>query len=247
MSTYSLLQISLDQTIDRQSLADASVAVKSVARADCAHLQRDLFGIVISDLPLDDAQIFQAELKRRNFLTELVADDELPVLHDEFSIQRIEIEAESLSFADAMGRVQSRAMEELVFVAGGFLNHSKMKSILVKGTVNSQVGRISEFFPELERQNLVVEASEFRLDFFFCSAPHRLRASVSAESVVFFHGRPLQLKERALLLGAMMDLQELLPPERVGAGLKRLDTKTFYPSLRSYEEEIRWHFYRLGK
>jgi hypothetical protein len=43
-----------------------------------------------------------------------------------------------------------------------------------------------------------------------------------------------------------MDLQELLPPERVGAGLRRSDTKTFYPSLRSYEEEIRWHFHRLA-
>jgi hypothetical protein len=42
-----------------------------------------------------------------------------------------------------------------------------------------------------------------------------------------------------------MDLQEWLPAERIGQGLKRTDTKTAYPSLRSYEEEIRWHFHRM--
>ena len=62
---------------------------------------------------------------------------------------------------------------------------------------------------------------------------------------MFFHGRPLRLRDTALLLGAMMDLRELLPPERVAAGLKRSDTQTAYPSLKRYEEEIRWHFHRL--
>jgi hypothetical protein len=84
------LQVSLDQTIDRESLEEASVVVPSVARADCAHLQRDLFGIVVSNLPLEEARAFQAELKRRGFPTDVVADEELPVLHEPFTIQRIE-------------------------------------------------------------------------------------------------------------------------------------------------------------
>lgn len=64
--------------------------VPSVARADCAHLQRDLFGIVVSNLPLEEARAFQAELKRRGFPTDVVADEELPVLQEPFTIQRIE-------------------------------------------------------------------------------------------------------------------------------------------------------------
>ena len=50
METFSLLQESLDQSIDRQSLEDASDAAPSVARADCGRLQRELFGILISRL-----------------------------------------------------------------------------------------------------------------------------------------------------------------------------------------------------
>ena len=245
MSTYSLLQVSLDQTIGRAELEEASDVVKSVARADCAHLQRDLFGIVVSNLPLDEAQAFQTELKRRGFPTDVVADDELPVLHDPFTIQRIDIQKDSLVFTDTMGREQNREISDLVFVAGGFLTRSKMKSVMVMES--NSPARVHAFQDpaHLETQHRVQDIPEFRLDFFFYSPPNRLRASVSPESMMFFRGRPLRLRDTALLLGAMMDLQELLPSERIGSGLKRSDTQNFYPSLRSYEEEIRWHFHRL--
>lgn len=248
MATYSLLQVSLDQTIGRESLEEASVALPSVARADCAHLQRDLFGIVVSNLPLEEAKAFQAELERRGFPTDLVADHELPVLHDPFTIQRIGIKDQTLQLTDAMGRQQTRTLEDLVFVAGGFLNKSTTKS-----TPGPEVGMFSprpnsspHSLPRPERRYFQEDVRVFRIDLFFWSSPNRLGASVSAESTTFFQGRPLRLRDTALLLGAMMDLRELLPPERIGAGLRRSDTETFYPSLRSYEEEIRWHFHRLA-
>jgi hypothetical protein len=234
MATYSLLQVSLDQTIDRDALEDASVVVPSVARADCASMQRDLFGVLVSHLPLEEARIFQAELKRRGFPTDVVADHDLPTLHEAFTIQRIELQGNVLCFTDTVGRVQTRPREGLVFVAGGFLTQNRIKhSLIAMGDA------------DMDRPEQQTSSPEFRLDFFFWSAPHRLRASISAESMMFFQQRPMRLRDTALLLGAMMDLQELLPRERVGAGLRRPDTKIFYPSLKSYEEEIRWHFYRL--
>lgn len=234
MVTYSLLQVSLDQTISREDLEDASVSVPSVARGDCAFMVRDLFGVLVSHLPLDEAQTFQTELKRRGFPTDVVADRDLPTLHEAFTVQKIELQGDVLSFTDTLGRVQTRPREGLVFVAGGFLTQSRIRHSLVA------MGDAETDRPE--SQNAV---PEFRLDFFFWSAPHRLRASISSESMMFFQKRPMRLRDTALLMGAMMDLQELLPRERVGAGLRRPDTQIFYPSLKSYEEEIRWHFYRL--
>lgn len=247
MATYSLLQVSLDQTVTRESLEEASDVIPSLTRADCVHLQRDLFGIVISNLSLEEATAFQAELKRRDFPTDLVADHELPVLHEPFTIQRIEIKGQALLFTDSMGREQVRTLDDLVFVAGGFLTREKMKvekSVRLE-TKQSSEGTFNGFVSH--RETTFEKIPEFRLDFFFCAAPNRLRASVSAEGTIFFRSRPLRLRDAALLLGAMMDLVELLPPERVGAGLKRPDTKNYYPSLRSYEEEIRWHFHRLSR
>lgn len=241
MSTFSLLQISLDQTIDLESLEEASVTVSSVARADCPAIQRDLFGIVISGLPLEEATTFQGALRSRGFETKIVADHEITVLHEAFTIQRINFKEDTLIFTDTMGREHSRLREELIFVAGGFLTQRKTRTEWKMGT--QHVSRPNIPMPEKERKEEAVP--EFRLDFFFSSPPFRLRASVSAESMMFFHDRPLRLRDTALLFGAMMDLRELLPAERVGSGLKRTDTKNAYPSLRSYEEEIRWHFHQL--
>jgi hypothetical protein len=44
---FALVQMSLDQTIDREALEDAGVASKSIPRPDCAKSQKELFGIVI--------------------------------------------------------------------------------------------------------------------------------------------------------------------------------------------------------
>jgi hypothetical protein len=44
MNTYSLLQLSLDQSIDRHAFEDASAVVPSLARVDCAMLHRHLYG-----------------------------------------------------------------------------------------------------------------------------------------------------------------------------------------------------------
>ncbi|MEO5916613.1 MAG: hypothetical protein ABIS50_20425 [Luteolibacter sp.] len=245
MSTFSLLQVSLDQTIDRESLEEASDAAPSVARADCAGMQRDLFGIVVSGLSFEEATAFQAALKLQGFATDVVADSEIPVLHEAFTIQRIDLAKDALIFTDTIGREQSRPLEELVFIAGGFLTQRKSKTEWKMGVRHISSSNGSLDIPTPERQHKEENVPEFRLDFFFSSSPNRLRASVSADSMMFFRGRPLRLRDTALLLGAMMDLQEILPPDRVGAGLKRSDTKNAYPSLRSYEEEIRWHFHRL--
>ena len=128
MDTCSLLQVSLAQTTARESLEDASVVVRSVARGDCARLQRELFGILISGLAKEEATTFQAELKRRNFPTEVVADQDLPQLYEPFKVQRFEVKGEVLLFTDAMGRSQTRPLTDLVFLAGGFLQALKLKS-----------------------------------------------------------------------------------------------------------------------
>jgi hypothetical protein len=242
-----LLQASLDQTIDRESLEEASDSVSSVARADCSVILRNMFGIVVSNLPFEEATAFQAALLSHDFPTEVVADDEIPVLHEAFTIQRIGFTKDGLNFTDTLGRETFRPMADLVFVAGGFLMRSVTKSTntvktgLATRNYSTYSGPPRYFRTHLPKEDF----PEFRLDFFFSTAPHRLRAWVSSESTMFFRDSPLRLRDTTLLMGAMMDLNELLPEDRVDSGLKQKDTKNFYPSLHNYEEEIRWHFHRL--
>ncbi len=242
MTTFSLLQESLTSRISREVLEEVSTGVPSIARADCARMSQDLFGIVVSGLPLEEANTFQAALKQHGFPTHVVADSEIPLLHDAFTIQRIDISENALTFTDAMGRESIRPLVDLVFIAGGFLSRAKMVSKLVLQSRDAWEQN-STHVPRLESRKVTEEFPEFRLDFFFTTAPHRLRTTVSAESIMFFRDRPVRPRDTALLLGAILDLRELLPPDRLSEGLKQSDTRTYYPSLNSYEEEIRWHFH----
>jgi len=245
MSTYSLLQVSLDQTIDRSSLEDASVVVRSVARGDCARLYRELFGILISGLEKKEAEIFQAELKRRHFPTQMVADRDLPRLHEPFTVQRLEVKEEVLLFTDFMGRMQTRPLADLVFLAGGFMTKVEIKTDWAMRVSDPSSTRDGAPKIEIEKHRWEEDELEFRLDFFFWAAPNRLRLSLCANTAIFYQGQLMRLRNKDGLLRMMADLLTLLPKERVNIGLMRQDGEPFYPSNHCYEEEIRWHFHRL--
>jgi hypothetical protein len=248
MITYSLLQDSLGQTISREALEEASMVVPSVSRADAPAIVRGLFGIIVSGMPRADALAFQRELAGRKIPTEVVEDRAVPLLHEAFRIQRLEIRDEVLVFTDAAGRVQERQRHELVFAAGGPLLNIRFqteKKEAPYSMFSKRTGYRGRAATTPVTRSWEETVSEFRLDFFFSGLPNRLCGVVSERSVMFLHGRPLRLRERALLLGAMMDCRSLLPPERLNEGLKQCELERSYPSLQAYEEEIRWHFHRL--
>jgi hypothetical protein len=243
--TFSLLQQSLEQTIDRESLEDASVVIRSVARADCARLQRGLFGVLVSGLEREEAVTFQAELQRRNFPTDVVADQDLPTLHEPQTFQRFEIKGEVLIFTDYLGRNQTRPLTDLVFLAGGFVSHIELKSDWELKMVFPQNPRNGT--PSMEFENIRREENEtdFRLDFFFWGSPNRLRLCLSKGTAIFFQGQAIRFKTPDLLREMIAALRKVLPPSRITTGLAERDLHVVYPSLQDYEEEIRWHFFRL--
>jgi hypothetical protein len=244
METFSLLQVSLEQTIDLESLEDASAAAPSIARTDCAFIHRDLFGIVVSGLERDEAIAFQAELGNRDFPTELVADRELPVLHEGFRIQRIECGDEVLVLTDSMGRVRTRPIAELVFIAAGFLKQIEIKT---EWHQRLDFGGGRRGVPQVVNERESREESEllFRLDFFFWSEPNRLHAVLAENTAIFHQGQPLRLRNDHALDELMAAMANLVPQDRLSSGLRTPATGRFYPNLHGYEEEIRWHFYRL--
>lgn len=244
METFSLLQTSLDQVIDRRALEDASVVVPSVARADCARLQRELFGIVVNGLPHQEAIAFQAELARRDFPTEVVADRELPVLHESFQIQRIERRGEVLVLTDSMGRERARPLTDLVFLAAGFLNCVEFKTEV---DYHFDYNPRGKSFPKWVRESEFrgKPALRFRVDFFLWASPNRMHANLGEETAIFHEGRALRLRDDESLRKLLVAMASLLPAERLNSCLREPGIKRIYPNLQCYEEEIRWHFRRL--
>jgi hypothetical protein len=243
METYSLLQLDLDQTIERAALEDATDAVRSIARMDCPRILRERSGILVSGLEREDALAFQGALNRHHFPTTVVNDTHLPLLHESFQIQRIEHRDEVLVFTDSMGRERTKYLSDLVFMAAGFMGRVEFKSEThVK--LNPRTDGEGPMFIT-ERETHEETATEFRLDFFFTESPHRLNALLCSETAIFHQGQPVRMRNQAAMDGLLAAMARLLPEERLNSVLCDPASARIYPNCHCYEKEIRWHFHRL--
>jgi hypothetical protein len=243
METYSLLQVSLDQTIERSALEDATDAVQGITRMDCPRILRERSGILVSGLEQEDALAFQAALNDHHFPTTVVNDNQLPLLHESFQIQRIEHRDEVLLLTDSMGRVRTKFLSDLVFMAAGFLGRIEFKTE-TQLKINPRSDGDGPMFIT-ERETHEETSTEFRLDFFFTEAPHRLNALLCPETAIFHQGHPVRMKNQAAMDELLAAMGRLLPPERLNSVLRDPASAGIYPNSHCYEKEIRWHFHRL--
>ena len=243
---YSLLLHSLESKPSRKQLEEISVNVRSMARADCAFIVDDWFGIVASGLPLAEAETFQAGLRGIGIGTDLVADVDIPSLHHDFRCQRIDLDSSAITLTTAMNRRQVRPLVDLVFVSVGLVDRERADSTTEARSV-IRWSRSEPYHAEEERSVLKIEEKRFfRIDFFFSTEPYRISLEIEKETVLFYGDRSIRTKNQLDLTVLMVDLQTLLPPERMNSCLRELSLTQVYPRMRSYEEELRWAFFRLG-
>lgn len=243
---YSLVLHALEPKPDRKALEQITDNVPSIARADAAGILWGWFGIVSSGLPIEDAQAFQAVLRTLGCETDIVPDGEIPSLHHDFRCHLIDLTAESIILTTAMNRRQVRGRDEFVFAAAGIVERERPVSDY---EMQTEVRRAQGVRYVVKVDKLVtktVEKDYFRIDLFFSHEPHRISLEMDKDSVITYGSRPLRMKNRTELTVLLADLKSLLPPDRMNRGLRELSTETLYPSLQTYEEEIRWSFYRLG-
>lgn len=164
---YSLLVQSLDPKPTRKELEAISVDIRSIARADCAFIVDDWFGIICSGLPLIEAETFQKSLRGLGVGSDVVADAEIPSLHHDFRCHRIDITGDEIILSTAMGRRFPRKRSELVFVSAGFLDREKAGSTR---EAQSEI-RYTEngaYRTEVMRNVMKIEEKRFfRIDLFF--------------------------------------------------------------------------------
>lgn len=244
--SFSLLLHSLEPKPDRKALEEITANVRSVARADAAGILRGWFGIVSSGLPFEDTQAFQIGLRTLGCETDIVPDGDIPSLHQDFRCHLIDLTADSIILTTAMNRRQERGHDELVFAAAGIVERERAVSDYELQTEVRYFDGGAYTTQVPKRVSKTVEKDYFRIDLFFAREPHRISLEMDGQSVITFGGRPLRMKNRTELTVLMADLASLLPPDRMNKTLCELSLEATYPSLQTYEEEIRWAFYRLG-
>ena len=244
--TYSLLLHALEPKPTRQELEEISVHVRSVARADCALMAEDWFGIVRSGLSIEDAALLQRGLRGKGLESDIIPDVDVPALHHDFRCQRIDLSRREVSLTTALNRKQTRPVEELVFVAAGMVDKQRpvSKSELIREVMPSGQGHyVTTSAKTVQRME---EKRYFRIDLFFSSEPFRVSLEMDKETIIRYGERVLRMKNTVELTVLLVDLQSMMPTERVNRGIREVTTQTLYPTFHAYEEEIRWSFYRLG-
>lgn len=245
---YALLQRSLEQTITREAMEEASTAAPMVARGDCARLQRELFGIVVRRLDEESARSFQGALRQYGFETDLVPEDELFSLPGSFGAAALRIEAGSLVFADVYGRERSVPAAECAFAAAGRVGIERTKrTVTLEREIRSygRYGMSISLVPATRRES--IEDVQFRIELFFARDPLRIEWILEDGRVVRLNGWPVRLRDADALHAFLTELRAARPADRINRGLARFDDPAppTYPNLRCFEEEILWHFHRL--
>ncbi len=214
--------------------------------ADCAFIVKDWFGIVSSGLSRDNALAFQGGLGEIGITTDIVDDFEIPALHPDFRVHRIDIDSSTVSLTTAMNRKQVRENDELVFVSAGKVTREKSSRKSYREPKRNYYGEGDYELPVVVTTTEYIPIEVFRIDLYFSSDPHRVSLEIEKDTVLFYGDRPIRLKNTTELTVLMVDLQALMPPERMNLALRELSLSQIYPSMHAYEEELRWSFYRLG-
>lgn len=245
---YAIVQKSLDQKIDRKLLEEASVHVPSVARADCARLASQLYGIVVSHLERDEAVAFQTALAHYRFPTEVVPQNELPLLMEPRFRRGIRFHPDGFTAIDGMGREDSHPWEEVQFAAGGFTesirfeSESKMEWKRRLGTTRSPITKMVE----VTREHKEIREREFRLELFLSCEPYRLQFKAGKETVFRFDEGLLRFHQEDQFTAILQRVATILPPDCQGLGIlaaSRGETFT-YPGVPAFEEEITWQLFQ---
>jgi hypothetical protein len=174
----------------------------------------------------------------------------LPVLPPHVRGHALKLIDAGVVLVDMYGREQFYPKEQFVFAAAGRVLHLKNRpyqklewvaQYLPKGGVHQTVQQVTDHRLE--------NVPEFRLEFFFAVEPARLQWILTPETVLNVNGANLRLRDGSQLDAFLLTLGHLLPTDRVNLGIKNSGAAGdfAYPSVRAFEEEVIWSFYRLTR
>jgi len=246
---YAVLQTSLEQSIDRDTLEEAVVATEELTKLDVPWLQRELFGIVAGDLSQDDALALQAALQARNVRTEVVDESVLPVLPLPRRVRALKLAEAGIVLVDIYDHETSHEWQHIVFAAGGGLLHlrslqdQKLETVYVPGGR----GGASDVRAVVVTNHHFENLPEFRLELFLPVESPRVQWVLTKDSVITVDDAHLRLRDHDQLVSLLGALGNALSPKQVNLGIKTAMTgeEFNYPSVHAFEEEIIWSLYQL--
>ena len=123
---YALLQRSLDiPPVDR--LRRAFESIRRLTSADAPTLAKDAYGILVKNLPAQDASVLHRALEAEGIGTELIPEKLLPKLPPTKFVRQMEFGADCLVIQDPLGRPVPIEYRHLRVLAAGEVEYTQFQ------------------------------------------------------------------------------------------------------------------------
>jgi hypothetical protein len=237
----------LQKTLDIppvEKIEQALLSVEGFTRVDAHTFANDAYGILVKNIPADQATAFAQALFGQGIETSVVAQENLPTLPQTKFVHRLDCTPDALLVYDPLGRSFPLPWQHVMMIAAGCVRMTDFnrveKHIWVDDGQDEQ-NRITEY-KNVEEQN-----AHLLLEIIVSGAV--LRYSVSAEKFRFDclgERRTKSLPENFALL--VQDLAAFAPNAMLNRGaffLKQNENLFPYPSKNAFFEEITWLLWRM--
>jgi len=125
MTTYALLQQEAAAPTADQ-LKRAFRSLKRMTEVDALKVAREAYGILLRNLPLDEANMLQSSLAGEGVPTEIVDAAQLPRLPEARFVRRAELQSGAFVIFDPLGRPVPVGWPQIAVIAAGACRHFGM-------------------------------------------------------------------------------------------------------------------------
>lgn len=240
--TFALLRQHIEPELPLPALIDAARSVTSIQEADCRRIPPHA-GILFQGLDKADALRLRDALNAQNLPVHLVEESRLFSLPLGRRAQALRLERDALVETDCVGREHRHPLPQVQWCGAGRLQEVvyREKNKTKKRVVHSASGHARvETYHEKERG--MADLASLRVEFLTSRDPWRIIWTCDGEQRRLLQNRPVGPGDPEPFESFVRDLRGRISPERLNPSIRQLDNGPLwvYPSLKTFEEEIRW-------
>lgn len=229
-----------------EKLARGLTRVPGFAAIDAHTFAKDGFGILVRNLDAERARALQVSLEQEEIQTDVVAEQDLPVLPQTKFVSRVDSIEAGLLIYDPLGRTFNLPWEHVFMVAAGSVTLGEFQT-------HRQVTRVikderGKTLNEYENRTKEIRTDRYLLEIIVSKAV--LRYSIAADVALFRSlGTRVTRDDLQNFSMVLQDIFRFVPNAAVnrGAVFLKQGQPFAYPSKNAFYEEIVWLLWQLKK
>lgn len=248
--TFALVQTSLEIP-PTDALKRAFRSVQSLTDHDAHVLAADAFGILVKNLPGNEAATVQQALRAEGIETEIIPQAQLPQIPPGKFVRRIQCTAESLLVHDALGRPFPVEWRHLSMIAAGKVRVQEFNRVRNERKVTRYTAE-GYAYTDTEVDYSSREQSNFQHLMEIFVGRNALRYSIQADKPFLFQhlGERFNPDLDQSVALVVRELAQFAPHAAINRGTHYLREGAgpfSYPSKNAFTEELIWLLWRLQR